>query len=66
MKLTVKKLRGYDINNSVLGFKLNTDGRKYDQLNIHYDMVGSWRNSIYDGLYGRFNTITMNGKEVYK
>ena len=54
------------INNSVLGFKLNTDGRKYDQLNIHYDMVGSWRNSIYDGLYGRFNTITMNGKEVYK
>ena len=54
------------INNSVLGFKLNTDGRKYDQLNIHYDMVGSWKNSIYDGLYGRFNTITMNGKEVYK
>ena len=54
------------INNSVLGFKLNTDGKKYDQLNIHYDMVDSWRNSIHDGLYGRFNTITMNGKEVYK
>jgi 3-oxoacyl-[acyl-carrier-protein] synthase-3 len=54
------------ISNSILGFKLNTDGKKYDQLNIHYDMVGSWKNSIYDGLYGRFNTITMNGKEVYK
>ena len=54
------------ISNSILGFKINTDGRKYDQLNIHYDMVNSWKNSIYDGLYGKFNTITMNGKEVYK
>lgn len=54
------------ISNSILGFKINTDGRKYDQLNIHYNMVNSWKNSIYDGLYGKFSTITMNGKEVYK
>lgn len=54
------------ISNSILGFKINTDGRKYDQLNIHYNMANSWKNSIYNGLHGKFNTITMNGKEVYK
>ena len=54
------------ISNSILGFKINTDGKKSDQLNIHYNMANSWKNSIYDGLHGKFNTITMNGKEVYK
>lgn len=53
-------------NNSILGFKLNTDGHKFDQLNISYRLIDSRENFFYSGINGRFNTITMNGKEVYK
>ncbi len=54
------------LNNSILGFKLNTDGYKFDQLNISYQLIDSKENSFYSGINGKFNTITMNGKEVYK
>ena len=53
-------------SNSILGFKLNTDGHKFDQLNISYRLIDSRENFFYSGINGRFNTITMNGKEVYK
>ena len=54
------------ISNSVLGFKLNTDGYKYDQLNIHYKSSYLKDKVIYSDFHGQFNPITMNGKEVYK
>lgn len=54
------------LQNSILGFKLNTDGLKFDQLNISYELLKSKENFFYSGINGRFNTITMNGKEVYK
>ena len=51
-------------NNGILGFELNTDGSKYDQLQISYK-----NNNKHNKLNineGHFNKITMNGKEVYK
>ncbi len=54
------------LNNDILGFKLNTDGHKFDQLNIQYEIIKSSKDVFYSGINGRFNTITMNGKEVYK
>ena len=54
------------ISNSILGFKLNTNGSKFDQLNIHYQFPDSDMGNFYSNGNGRFNTITMNGKEVYK
>lgn len=54
------------LSNSILGFKLNTDGYKSDQLSISYELVESEKNFFYSGINGKFNTITMNGKEVYK
>ena len=53
-------------NNGVLGFQLNTDGRKFDQLNIRYELIKPNGNLFHSGASGRFNAITMNGKEVYK
>ena len=53
-------------SNNILGFNLNTDGRKFDQLNIQYNLSESAESSFCSGLNGKFNTITMNGKEVYK
>lgn len=54
------------MHNSILGFKLNTDGLKFNHLNISYELFKSQDNFFYSGINGRFNTITMNGKEVYK
>ena len=53
-------------NNSVLGFKLNTDGYKYDQLNIHYELANSSQDFLSSNFSGQFKFVTMNGKEVYK
>ena len=53
-------------DNSILSFKLNTDGYKYNQLNIHYDLDRSDNKLKYSNFSGRFKPITMNGKEVYK
>lgn len=54
------------VSNSILGFNLNTNGYKFNQLNIQYDLPKSSNNFFCSGLNGKFNTITMNGKEVYK
>ena len=54
------------IHNSILGFKLNTDGHKFDQLSIQYKSLESSKDFFYPGIHGKFNRITMNGKEVYK
>lgn len=51
-------------NNSILGFQLNTDGTKYNQLQISYKNHSS-NNSLKIN-QGEFKKITMNGKEVYK
>lgn len=53
-------------SNNILGFKLNTDGRRFNQLNIRYQLLESDNDIFYSGINGRFNEITMNGKEVYK
>uniref|UniRef100_A0A6M3WVU0 Beta-ketoacyl-[acyl-carrier-protein] synthase III n=1 Tax=Pterocladia lucida TaxID=31408 RepID=A0A6M3WVU0_PTELU len=50
--------------NGVLGFQLNTDGQKYNQLCISYKENGNY-NEL-EIAQGSFNKITMNGKEVYK
>lgn len=50
----------------ILGFNLNTDGYKFDQLNIRYEPSKLKKNCFYSDINGRFNAITMNGKEVYK
>ena len=56
------------VKNNVLGFKLNTDGYKYDQLNIHYQLNNNpvKREILNSSNKGRFQPVTMNGKEVYK
>lgn len=53
-------------NNSILGFKLNTDGFRSDQLNIRYEYPLLRKDFFYSDAHGKFNTVTMNGKEVYK
>lgn len=51
--------------NSILGFQLNTDGQKYDQLSLRYrEHINSSQN--FQFFQGAFQYITMNGKEVYK
>ena len=60
-------LQSSSINgNSVLGFNLNTNGYKSNQLNIQYNLSKSSNSFFCTGLNGKFDTITMNGKEVYK
>ena len=54
------------LSNGILGFNLNTDGEKFDQLNIQYELLESTKNFFYSGISGKFNSITMNGKEVYR
>lgn len=54
------------ISNNILGFRLNTDGSKFDQLNIKYELSTSSKDSFYSGIHGQFSPVTMNGKEVYK
>lgn len=54
------------ISDSILGFKLNTDGYKYNQLNIHYDLDNYDDELRHNSFSRKFKPITMNGKEVYK
>ena len=54
------------VNNNILGFHLNTNGQKFNQLNIHYNYNHKKKNSFDLCMQGGFNCITMNGKEVYK
>ena len=55
------------IKNSILGFKLNTDGNKYHQLNIQYKVCDQNIKLETPPLgLGKFQPVSMNGKEVYK
>uniref|UniRef100_A0A3G3MFR4 Beta-ketoacyl-[acyl-carrier-protein] synthase III n=1 Tax=Synarthrophyton chejuense TaxID=2485825 RepID=A0A3G3MFR4_9FLOR len=54
------------VKNNILGFHLNTDGQKFDQLNISCEYSNFSDKCIYPGLRGNFKHITMHGKEVYK
>nr|YP_010952336.1 3-oxoacyl-acyl-carrier-protein synthase 3 [Gloiopeltis furcata]WMP14005.1 3-oxoacyl-acyl-carrier-protein synthase 3 [Gloiopeltis furcata] len=53
--------------NGILGFQLNTDGRKYKQLSIPYekDNETSYHQTL-KITQGKFKYIKMDGKEVYK
>nr|YP_010925511.1 beta-ketoacyl-ACP synthase III [Neoporphyra dentata]WKD83743.1 beta-ketoacyl-ACP synthase III [Neoporphyra dentata] len=57
---------GQSLKNSILGFKLCTDG----QLNSHLQLMNTPTNNQKFGFmdipHGNYNSITMNGKEVYK
>lgn len=57
---------GQSLKNSILGFKLCTDG----QLNSHLQLMNTPVNNQKFGAteipHGNYNSITMNGKEVYK
>ena len=54
-------------DNGILGFELNTDGNKYDQLAIPYrKIIQPKENTTLDVNQGQFTCIQMNGKEVYK
>uniref|UniRef100_M9PQV1 Beta-ketoacyl-[acyl-carrier-protein] synthase III n=1 Tax=Pyropia haitanensis TaxID=1262161 RepID=M9PQV1_PYRHA len=57
---------GQSLKNSILGFKLCTDG----QLNSHLQLMNTPKNNQKFGFidipHGNYNSITMNGKEVYK
>ena len=53
-------------NNGILGFELNTDGEKSDQLSIAYKNTSLIKNPKWPIAKGKFEYIQMNGKEVYK
>ena len=52
--------------NNILAFHLNTNGQKYNYLNILYKHNNQHKNKIKSKINGKFSEITMNGKEVYK
>lgn len=54
------------MDNNILGFHLNTNGRKFDQLNIKCEYTSSQKSYFAGGLKGNFKDVTMHGKEVYK
>nr|YP_010985876.1 beta-ketoacyl-ACP synthase III [Grateloupia asiatica]WOL36794.1 beta-ketoacyl-ACP synthase III [Grateloupia asiatica] len=51
-------------DNGILGFQLNTDGEKSDQLSIPYR--NKEKNQTISICQGEFDFIQMNGREVYK
>ena len=54
-------------DNGILGFELNTDGNKYNQLAIPYEKsVQTEYHKDLNISQGQFKSIKMNGKEVYK
>ena len=53
------------INNGILGFNLNTDGRYANDLSISYKEDQLTNNEL-SVIQGSFDYISMNGKEVYK
>uniref|UniRef100_A0A4D6WSN5 Beta-ketoacyl-[acyl-carrier-protein] synthase III n=1 Tax=Dicranema revolutum TaxID=239144 RepID=A0A4D6WSN5_9FLOR len=54
--------------NGILGFQLNTDGKKAYQLSIPYekDNYNITNNRSLEIFQGKFKHIIMNGKEIYK
>nr|YP_010904197.1 beta-ketoacyl-acyl carrier protein synthase III [Catenella fusiformis]WCH57448.1 beta-ketoacyl-acyl carrier protein synthase III [Catenella fusiformis] len=55
-------------DNGILGFQLNTDGKKAYQLSIPYEQNNykTINNKTLKIVQGQFKHIVMNGKEVYK
>ena len=53
------------IDNSILGFHLNTNGNHYNQLSIAYKEQKTMDSPLQIN-QGSFQYISMNGKEVYK
>uniref|UniRef100_A0A141SD22 Beta-ketoacyl-[acyl-carrier-protein] synthase III n=1 Tax=Sporolithon durum TaxID=48970 RepID=A0A141SD22_9FLOR len=54
------------IQNNILGFQLDTNGEKFDHLNIHYNGNKDKADFLSAKSNGNYGYITMNGKEVYK
>nr|YP_010925723.1 beta-ketoacyl-ACP synthase III [Neoporphyra seriata]WKD83955.1 beta-ketoacyl-ACP synthase III [Neoporphyra seriata] len=52
--------------NSILGFKLCTDGQLNSHLQLMNIPVNNQKFGFTDIPHGNYNSITMNGKEVYK
>uniref|UniRef100_A0A059XH41 Beta-ketoacyl-[acyl-carrier-protein] synthase III n=1 Tax=Pyropia kanakaensis TaxID=139729 RepID=A0A059XH41_9RHOD len=57
---------GKSLNNSILGFKLCTDGQLNSHLQLMNTPVNNQKFGLTDIPHGNYNSITMNGKEVYK
>uniref|UniRef100_A0A3G3MHR1 Beta-ketoacyl-[acyl-carrier-protein] synthase III n=1 Tax=Renouxia sp. TaxID=2485823 RepID=A0A3G3MHR1_9FLOR len=53
-------------NNNILGFQLNTNGQEFQQLSIQYEETQNKDHFLFNRSNGKFNCITMNGKEIYK
>uniref|UniRef100_A0A3G3MH46 Beta-ketoacyl-[acyl-carrier-protein] synthase III n=1 Tax=Neogoniolithon spectabile TaxID=231755 RepID=A0A3G3MH46_9FLOR len=53
------------VNNNFLAFQLNTDGKQYNQLNISYKNTQQKQKVDFSDI-GSFDSISMNGREVYK
>lgn len=53
-------------DNSLLSFQLNTNGQDCNQLCIQYKEKNILNNNLSNISNGYFNSISMNGKEVYK
>uniref|UniRef100_A0A023HRJ2 Beta-ketoacyl-[acyl-carrier-protein] synthase III n=1 Tax=Pyropia perforata TaxID=182771 RepID=A0A023HRJ2_PYRPE len=54
------------LKNSILGFKLCTDGQLNNHLQLINTPVNNQKFGFTDIPHGNYNFITMNGKEVYK
>lgn len=54
-----------DEQDHLLGFKLQSDGTKHDQLNLGYQPEAQSLANLTIG-QGGFNPITMNGQEIYR
>uniref|UniRef100_A0A141SF90 Beta-ketoacyl-[acyl-carrier-protein] synthase III n=1 Tax=Pyropia pulchra TaxID=60925 RepID=A0A141SF90_9RHOD len=57
---------GQSLNNSILGFKLCTDGQLSSHLQLMNTPVNNHKFGLTDIPQGNYSSITMNGKEVYK
>nr|WKD83351.1 beta-ketoacyl-ACP synthase III [Neopyropia yezoensis] len=57
---------GQSLKNSILGFKLCTDGQLNSHLQLMNKPVNNQKFGVTEIPHGNYNSITMNGKEVYK
>uniref|UniRef100_A0A1U6ZGA0 Beta-ketoacyl-[acyl-carrier-protein] synthase III n=1 Tax=Pyropia endiviifolia TaxID=1699272 RepID=A0A1U6ZGA0_9RHOD len=57
---------GQSLKNSILGFKLRTDGQLNNYLQLMNVPVNNQKFGFTDIPHGNYKSITMNGKEVYK
>ena len=53
-------------DNALLGFQLNTNGQNSNKLCIEYEDRKELDDTLVNISKGKFKSITMNGKEVYK